>query len=198
MANEPTVYVVDDDDEVRGSLEMLLRSSGYRVQSFASARAFLAAGIGAKGGCALIDVRMPDMDGLALQREINRTIPGLPVTIMTGHGDVPMAVQAMKDGAVDFVEKPFEQSVLLAALKSALARHGKAARGAPDASAQKSLTSREQQVFDLLVLGHQNKAVAQELGISARTVEIHRGRIMNKLNAKTLADLVRLSMARNS
>src|SRR6516162_4934684 len=108
MRDKSTVYIVDDDEEVRGSLEMLLVSSGYRVQMFASAHAFLAAGVHAKGACALVDIRMPDMDGLALQREINRTLPGLPVIIMTGHGDVPMAVQAMKDGAIDFLEKPFE------------------------------------------------------------------------------------------
>jgi two-component system response regulator FixJ len=198
MTNKPTVYVVDDEEEVRSSLEMLLRSSGYSVQTFASAQAFLAAGAAARGACALIDIRMPDIDGLTLQREINKTVRGLPVVIMTGHGDIPMAVQAMKDGAVEFLEKPFEQSVLLAALKNALSRHSRAAGAAPQGKPRKALTDREQEVFALLVQGHQNKAVAHELGISTRTVEIHRGRIMDKLNARTLADLVRLSMDRNS
>jgi two-component system response regulator FixJ len=198
MHDKSTVYIVDDDAEVRGSLEMLLVSSGYRVQMFDSAHAFLAAGVQAKGACTLVDIRMPDMDGLALQREINRTIPGLPVIIMTGHGDVPMAVQAMKDGAIDFLEKPFEQAALLGALAKALARRDQPAGSGPSEGPHKALTGREREVFDLLVLGHQNKAVARELGISVRTVEIHRGRIMDKLNATTLADLVRVSMVRNS
>ena len=198
MANEPIVYVVDDDEDVRGSLEMLLRRSGYSVQTFASARAFLSAGAKAGAACALIDIRMPEMDGLALQREINRTTPGLPVVIMTGHGDVPMAVQAMKDGAVEFLEKPFERTVLLGALKNALAGPDRAASNAPPTEPTKALTDREQQVFDLLVQGHQNKIVAHKLGISVRTVEVHRSRIMEKLNAKSLADLVRLSIQRNS
>jgi len=195
MTNEWTVCVVDDDDDVRGSLEMLLRRAGYRVRQFDSARAFLAAGIAANGCCVLADIRMPEMDGLALQREINRTIAGLPVIIMTGHGDVPMAVQAMKDGAVEFLEKPFEKDMLLNALKRAFARNQKVPeQNSAAAEPRRPLTDREQEVLDLLAEGHQNKVVAHRLGISTRTVEVHRGRIMEKLNAKNLADLVRFSL----
>lgn len=194
MTVEQTICVVDDDDDVRASLEMLIRRSGYRVRAFESARAFLAASIQAKNTCVLADIRMPEMDGLALQREINRKIPGLPVVIMTGHGDVPMAVQAMKDGAVEFLEKPFEKGALLTALKTALARPSAKTQAAP--VARKPLTDREQEVLGLLVEGHQNKVVAHKLGISARTVEAHRGRIMDKLGAKNLADLVQFALGR--
>ena len=195
MPSEKTVCIVDDDDDVRSSLEMLLRRSGYTIRAFASARAFLAAGVKAKDACVLADIRMPEMDGLALQREINRTIPGMPVIIMTGHGDVPMAVQAMKDGAVEFLEKPFEKAALLNALKSAFAVRPSPPQQAPAVAPRKALTEREQEVFDLLVEGHQNKVVAYKLGISTRTVEVHRGRLMEKLGVKNLADLVRLSLA---
>jgi two-component system response regulator FixJ len=143
----------------------------------------------------LADIRMPEMDGLALQREINRTIPGLPVIIMTGHGDIPMAVQAMKDGAVEFLEKPFDKETLLGALQNALDRPMKPAN-TPLVEPRRPLTDREQEVLDLLVQGHQNKIVAHKLGISTRTVEVHRGRVMEKLNAKNLADLVRFSIER--
>ena len=196
MTTEQLVCIVDDDDEVRGSLEMLIRRSGYRVQQFASARAFLAAGIVPKNCCVLADIRMPEMDGLALQREINRTLPGLPVVIMTGHGDVPLAVQAMKDGAVEFLEKPFDKATLLGALQSAFERTKNNAQNSAKAEPRRALTDREQEVLDLLVQGHQNKIVAHKLGISTRTVEVHRGRIMEKLNARNLADLVRFSIGR--
>jgi two-component system response regulator FixJ len=196
MTAEQTICVVDDDDDVRGSLEMLIRRSGYRVRTFESARAFLAAGIQAKNTCVLADIRMPEMDGLALQREINRKIPGLPVVIMTGHGDVPMAVQAMKDGAVEFLEKPFEKRALLAALENALARHTTSAKTQTAPAARKPLTDREEEVLGLLVEGYHNKVVAHRLGISARTVEVHRGRIMDKLGARSLADLVRFAITR--
>lgn len=194
MANELMVCIVDDDDEVRGSLEMLVRRSGYKVKQFASAKAFLSAGIAAKNCCVLADIRMPEMDGLTLQREINRTIPGLPVVMMTGHGDIPMAVQAMKDGAVEFLEKPFDKETLLSALKKAFERPARATETASEQ--RRPLTEREQEVLDLLVEGHQNKIVAHKLGISTRTVEVHRGRIMEKLNARNLADLVRFSLGK--
>ncbi len=143
-----------------------------------------------------MDVQMPEMDGLALQREINRTIPGMPVIIMTGHGDVPMAVQAMKEGAVEFLEKPFERTTLLGALEIAFSRHAAQPAAAPGIASRKALTDREKGVFDLLVEGHQNKVVAHKLGISTRTVEVHRARVMDKLGARNLADLVRLSLGR--
>jgi len=196
MTREQTVCIVDDDDEVRGSLEMLIRRSGYRVKQFESARAFLAAGIAPGNCCVLADIRMPEMDGLTLQREINRTIPGLPVVIMTGHGDIPMAVQAMKDGAIEFLEKPFDKETLLGALKIAFDRPKQVVPAPAAMEPRRALTEREQEVLDLLVEGHQNKIVAHKLGISTRTVEVHRGRIMEKLNAKNLADLVRFSIGK--
>jgi two-component system response regulator FixJ len=197
MAHEPTVCVVDDDADIRDSLQILL-ARRYRVQTFESARAFLDAGVKAGSTCVLADIRMPEMDGLALQREINRTIPGLPVIIMTGHGDVPMAVQAMKEGAVEFLEKPFERAALLAAIESAFSRlkASPAAAPASEPVARRALTEREKDVFDLLVEGHQNKTIAHKLGISTRTVEVHRARVMDKLGARSLADLVRLSLGR--
>lgn len=198
MTHERTICIVDDDDDVRGSLEMLIRRSGYRVKQFESARAFLSAGIAAKDCCVLADIRMPEMDGLTLQREINRTTPGLPVVIMTGHGDIPMAVQAMKDGAVEFLEKPFDKDTLLNALKAAFERRTQPAQAGAATESRRALTDREREVLDLLVQGHQNKIVAHKLGISTRTVEVHRGRIMEKLNAKNLADLVRFSLGRQA
>ena len=189
MTISKTVCIVDDDADVRDSLQMLLGRAGYRVLSFDSGRAFLAAGIKPGNTCVLADIRMPEMDGLALQREINRTIPGLSVVIMTGHGDVPMAVQAMKEGAVDFLEKPFDKASVVSALEKAFAKSAPAESS--EANAHKPLTEREREVFDLLVEGHQNKVIAYKLGISTRTVEVHRGRIMQKLGAKSLADLVK-------
>ncbi len=193
MANDWTVCVIDDDADVRESLVMLLRRK-YRTLAFDSARAFLAADVNAEHSCALIDIRMAEMDGLQLQREIRRTMPGLPVIIMSGHGDVPMAVQAMKDGALEFLEKPFEKAILLGALEAAFARSATLDR--PTEEPRKALTGREKEIFDLLVEGHQNKVVAHKLGISTRTVEVHRRRIMDKLNAKNLADLVRHALSR--
>lgn len=191
MANDKTVYVIDDDVDVRESLVLLVQRT-YRTVAFESARAFLAAGVSAKDSCALIDIRMPEMDGLQLQREIRRTMPELPVIIMTGHGDVPMAVQAMKDGAIEFLEKPFEKAIVLGALEAAFLR----STTSDNPKQRKALTDRENEVFSLLVEGHQNKVVGHKLGISTRTVEVHRRRIMDKLNAKNLADLVRHALSR--
>jgi two-component system response regulator FixJ len=192
------VYVVDDDADVRASLEMLLRRLGYRILAFDSARAFLGASIAATDSCVLADVRMPKMDGLALQREIKRTIPGLPVIMMTGHGDVAMAVQAMKEGAIEFLEKPFEKAALIGALENAFSKALPVSveHATFEQRLKKSLTDREREVFDLLVEGHQNKMIAHKLGISARTVEVHRSRVMDKLGAKNLADLVKRSLSR--
>lgn len=193
MANDRIVCVIDDDADVRESLVMLL-GRRYRTLAFESARAFLAANVSVNNTCVLVDIRMPEMDGLQLQREIRRTMPGLPVIIMTGHGDVPMAVQAMKDGAIEFLEKPFEKAMLLGALESAFARTTFPGRSRQEP--RKALTDREQEIFDLLVEGHQNKVVAHKLGISTRTVEVHRRHIMDKLAAKNLADLVRHALSR--
>jgi two-component system response regulator FixJ len=193
-----TVCVVDDDADVRDSLELLLRRLGYRVLTFDSARAFLGAGVKSADTCVLADVRMPEMDGLALQREIKRTTPDLPVIMMTGHGDVAMAVQAMKEGAIEFLEKPFEKAVLISALEGAFARlePSKADQSVTEQRLKTSLTDREREVFDLLVDGHQNKVIAHKLGISTRTVEVHRARVMDKMGAKSLAELVKRSLLR--
>ncbi|MGZ5896054.1 MAG: response regulator transcription factor [Rhizomicrobium sp.] len=199
MSGERTVCVVDDDPDVRDSLQMLLGRSGFRILAFESARAFLQAGIKAENSCVLADIRMPEMDGLALQREINRIIPGLPVIIMTGHGDVPLAVQAMKAGAIEFLEKPFEKATLLDAIESAF-QHVKVvadfSKSRPEQRPDRVLTDREREVFDLLIEGQQNKVIAHKLGISTRTVEVHRARVMEKLGARNLADLVKHSMSR--
>jgi two-component system, LuxR family, response regulator FixJ len=196
MSDERIVYIVDDDADVRDSLEMLLRRMGYRILPFDSARALLAAGVAPSHSCVLADVRMPDMDGLALQRELKRKLPDLPVIMMTGHGDVAMAVQAMKEGAIEFLEKPFEKESLIDAIENAFARMpaANAEQAISEQRLKKSLTEREREVFDLLVEGHQNKMIAFKLGISTRTVEVHRARIMDKLEAKNLADLVKRSL----
>jgi two-component system, LuxR family, response regulator FixJ len=193
MANDRTVYVIDDDVDVRESIVLLLHRK-YRTLAFESARAFLTAGVSTKDSCALVDIRMPEMDGLQLQREIRRTMPELPVIIMTGHGDVPMAVQAMKDGAIEFLEKPFEKESVMGALEAAFL--GTNTLDHRRSEPRKTLTDRENEVFSLLVEGYQNKVVGHKLGISTRTVEVHRRRIMDKLNAKNLADLVRHALSR--
>lgn len=199
MSGDKTVCIVDDDPDVRDSLQMLLARSGYRILAFESARVFLQAGIKAENTCVLADIRMPEMDGLALQREINQTIPGLPVIIMTGHGDVPLAVQAMKAGAIEFLEKPFEKATLLDAVETAF-QHIKVAaefvRSQPEHRPDRVLTEREKEVFDLLIEGQQNKVIAHKLGISTRTVEVHRARVMEKLGARNIADLVKNSLSR--
>jgi two-component system response regulator FixJ len=198
MSNPESVCVVDDDADVRDSLEILLRRSGYAVRCFASARDFLDAGPAAARSCVLADVRMPEMDGFALQREIGRRWPNLPVVIMTGHGDIPMAVKAMRAGAIDFLEKPFERPALIEAIKRALAQADTppgAVRATAGPVPREVLTERELEVFRLLVEGDQNKVVAHKLDISVRTAEAHRAKLMSKLGARNLADLVRLSFA---
>jgi two-component system response regulator FixJ len=199
MSQADSICVVDDDADVRDSLEILLRRSGYAVRCFASARDFLEAGPSATRSCVLADVRMPEMDGFALQREIARRWPKLPVVIMTGHGDIPMAVKAMRAGAIDFLEKPFEKPALIDAINRALA-HADApdAPAAPKPVPRELLTEREFEIFQLLVEGHQNKVVAHKLDISVRTAEAHRAKLMSKLGARNLADLVRLSFAGES
>ncbi len=198
MTNEALVFVVDDDPDVRDSLRSLLEAAGFAVKDFGSAKAFLAES-GSTGGCLIADIRMPEMDGLELQEEIVRRGSGLPVVIITGHGDVPLAVRAMKAGAVDFIEKPFDDELLLASVRRAL-EIGKAtrSRAAEAAAAERMLallTPREKSVLEQLVVGRSNKVAAYELGISPRTVEIHRAHIMDKMNARSLSDLVRISLA---
>lgn len=197
MSDAKTVCIVDDDADVRDSLAMLLQRSGYQTLSFDSARAFLQAGVKGSQHCVLADIRMPEMDGLALQLELKRTQPDVPVLIMTGHGDIPMAVQAMKAGAIDFLEKPFEKPALLAALVRAFEAQTRDDAGNKRINEPKrqELTERERAVFNLLVEGLQNKVIAHKLGISARTVEVHRRRVMEKTGARNLAELVKMALS---
>ena len=192
------VFVVDDDADIRDSMKLLLEVAGFKVRSFTSARHFLA-DREPKLGCLIADVRMPDMSGLELQVEVSRRHIGLPVIIITGHGDVPLAVQAMKAGAIDFLEKPFDDDLMLASVKRAMEIGSQARSRSADAKLAKdllsALTPRERSVLDRLVQGRPNKIVAHELGISPRTVEIHRAHIMTKMEASSLSDLVRLVLA---
>ena len=193
------ICVVDDDAAMRASLCALLESADYEVRAFASARAFLDAREGASCVCLIADIRMPDIDGLALQEELNRKRAGIPVIIITGHGDVTLAVRAMKAGALDFIEKPFADDLLLGAVARAAADDGRAREKAAEAEGAAAhlaaLSLRERQVLERLVAGKANKVVAYELGISPRTVEIHRANVMDKMQAKSLSELVRLALA---
>jgi FixJ family two-component response regulator len=196
---ESTVYVVDDDPAVRDGLKALLTVSGYRIEAFDSAESFLAAADRGAVGCAILDIRMPGMNGLELQRELKRRGIALPVVIVTGHGDVPLAVAALKAGAVDFLEKPFDSDALLASIAEALRRNAAARVSTFDrdtvAARVAQLTPREREVMDLVVAGHPNKVVADRLGIAVRTVEIHRARVMEKTEARNLSELIRMAIA---
>jgi RNA polymerase sigma factor (sigma-70 family) len=193
------VYVVDDDDAVRDSLQWLLEASRYRVIGFDSAEKFLADHDPAAIAVAIVDVRMPGMSGLELQDElIARGVP-YPIIFITGHGDVPMAVSTMKKGAVDFIEKPFDQDALKALVERMLgearARASETERRRISEALVAKLTPREQQVLERIVAGRLNKQIADDLGISIKTVEAHRANIMDKLNANTVADLMRTVLA---
>ncbi|GLV27259.1 response regulator FixJ [Sphingobium sp. Cam5-1] len=197
MSEPFPIYVVDDDEAIRRSLSFLLKTSGYAVRLFEGGTAFLKEAAGLEPGCVLLDVRMPDIDGLEVQRELRARGVMLPVVIMTGHGDIDMAVAAMKAGASDFIEKPFEKAALLgcveAARRVAVADRGAGAR-AEDARARLNvLTDRERDVLDGLVEGLPNKTIAFDLGISPRTVEIHRANLMQKLEVKSLAEALRIA-----
>lgn len=199
MAEKLPVFVVDDDASVLKSLKALIRAHGHPTFTYASAEEFLADYDEDMKGCLLLDVRMPGMNGLTLQSRLESKKSSLPVVIITGHGDVPRAVQAMKAGAIDFIEKPFSDEVLLESISRAHAiieRGGPALGDAEDAVERlNQLTPREREVLDQLVLGHPNKTIAHELRISPRTVEIHRARIKEKLGARSLSDLIRTIMA---
>ena len=196
MTREPTVFVVDDDEAVRRFLGGLIASVGLRVEAYASAREFLDAFEPGAPGCLLLDIRMPGMSGLELQKELAEREVRLPVIILTGHGDVQVAVHAMKAGAVDFIEKPFNNELLLDRIQKAVAESVEAdgVRVQHDeiTSRIKLLTPRERQVMDLVVAGETNKGVARRLDISEKTVEIHRAKTMEKMRAKSLADLVKM------
>jgi two-component system response regulator FixJ len=210
--SDRVVHVVDDDDAVRRSLSLLLRAAGYTVQEHVSAEAMLAvldAVPQAPGACAIVDVRMAGMDGLALQQRLAAR-PGapIPVVIVTGHADVPLAVQAMRNGAVDFIEKPYPPGRMLAAVVDALAAAQAAAQSASTlfgrrrsdrehevaAARLASLTVREREVLSALVAGKSNKVIARDLGLSPRTVEAHRAALMDRLGVKSLAEAIRLAL----
>ena len=193
-----TVHVVDDDSAVRRSLERLLDAAGFHVVSYQSPAAFLNAASGLSAGCVLLDIRMPGVDGLEVQARLNRLRVNLPVIVMTGHGDVPSAVRAMKAGAVDFLEKPFDDETLLNAIGGAFAKASRLIGGDREAvrAAQRiaTLSPREREVLDALLAGRPNKVIAFDLNISVRTVEVHRARMMERLGTKQFADAIRLAV----
>jgi two-component system response regulator FixJ len=194
----PTVFIVDDDDAVRDSLGALVESAGLTAEPFASGIQFLDALGPERTGCVLLDVQMPDLGGLEIQERLAASQPALHVIIITGHGDVPLAVKAMKAGAVDFIEKPFDDGVLLDCVQRALAESQRGQAGEAAAAGLEGLgqlTPRERDVLHQLIVGNPNKVIAYELGISPRTVEVHRARVMEKMQAKSLSHLVRMALA---
>lgn len=198
MSSEPTVFVVDDDQAMRTSLQWLIESTGMQVRTFASADSFLAAYYPGRAGCLLVDVRMPGMSGLELQAYLAREGHQLPVIIITGHGDVAMAVKAMKSGAVDFIEKPFHDEDLLRSIRKALEidqrlRMTQGTRAEVSARLAE-LTPREHEVMAMVTDGRSNKEIAAALGVTAKTVEAHRARVMEKMRAESLAELVRMAL----
>jgi two-component system, LuxR family, response regulator FixJ len=198
MPNEEVVHVVDDDLAVRQSLSFLLASEGLPVRLYESASAFLERVGELSAGCIVTDVRMPGIDGIELLRRLKAHGITLPVIVMTGHADIPLAVEAMKQGAVEFIEKPFDDHPFLAAIRSALAHGQEHASGEAQAkevhARVQSLSERERQVLDGLVEGKANKGIAHDLGISPRTVEIYRANVMSKMHAKSLSEVVRMAM----
>ncbi|BCJ89677.1 transcriptional regulatory protein FixJ [Terrihabitans soli] len=197
MAVDQLICVVDDDEPARKSLSFLLSTSGFWPASFESGPAFLDSKEFSQCRCVIADVRMPDMSGIELLRRAKTKRPDLCVVIITGHGDVPLAVEAMKAGAADFIEKPYDDERLLAAVNQALANTGSPEEHGRHDIVERygRLSQREQEVMRSLVKGNPNKVIGHELGISARTVEIHRAHVMTKMQAKNLADLVRMSIA---
>lgn len=194
-----TVHIVDDEETVRKSLAFLLTMNGFAVRVHNSATDFLAFAPGISNGCLVTDLRMPDMSGVELLRALQAAQAMLPAIVITGHGDVPMAVEAMRAGALDFIEKPFEDQVLIEAIGRAATQLEETRPGANDIAAiqarLKELTEREQQVLSRVVAGHANKTIAYDLSISPRTVEVHRANVMSKMQAKSLPELVRMALA---
>ena len=197
--SDRVVYLVDDDEAIRRSAGLMLKTSGYQVKAFTSGVELLKEAKELSPGCILLDVRMPEMDGLQVQKALQERGVGFPVIVMTGHGDVGVAVQAMKAGAVDFIEKPFEKTVLLSAIEEGIARIEQAGRSrarAEEAQVRlQALTPRERDVLEGLVRGHPNKTIAYDLDISPRTVEIHRANLMSKLEVASLSEALRIAFA---
>ena len=198
MSAAPRVFIVDDDEAVRDSLQALLEAKGHTVSAYEHAEAFLNAYRPGQPGCALVDLRMPGMDGLALLEQLRAKGSQLPVVMVTGHGDIALAVQAMKSGAIDFIEKPYSNDSILAVVDRALAMAGSFLDEiipAEIAGSIAELTPREREVLELLVGGKPNKIIAHELQISPRTVEIHRANLMKRMQADSLSHLVRMALA---
>jgi two-component system response regulator FixJ len=194
METEPTVHIVDNDGAVRRSLECLLHAAGFKSMAYKTALSFLDAAPGASAGCVLLDVRMPEMEGLDLQARLNRLGCPLQVIMMTGSGEVEDAVRAMKAGAVDFIEKPFDDERLLGAIGEALGLSERSTRNREAAERVDTLSPRERQVLDALSAGRPNKVIAYDLGISVRTVEVHRARMLERLGVRSLAEAIRLAV----
>jgi two-component system response regulator FixJ len=197
MKEKPaTVFVVDDDDAVRTSLRLLLKSVGLPVETFGSAQEFLDAFDAERAGCLVLDIRMPGMSGLELQQRLNEIHAIIPIVFITGHGDVPMAVEAMQHGAVDFIQKPFRDQDLIDRINQALEKDRENRAGLKERDAirrrMQQLTPREREVLNLVTQGKANKVIAGDLNVSQRTVEIHRARVMEKMGASSLAYLVRM------
>ena len=198
MKKNPVVMVVDDDSGVRNAMRSLLKSVGLESALYASAQEFLAAYQPAQPGVLVLDIRMPGMSGLELQQQLNLKGAVIPVIFMTGHGDIPMAVEAMQHGAFDFLQKPFRDQDLLDRIQRAIVKDAEQRQSLGETARIKahleSLTAREREVLDLMTQGKQNKVIAQDLGVSPRTVEIHRARVMEKMAAHSVAQLVRMML----
>ncbi len=197
MASEPVVHLIDDDEGVRQAVSFLLATAGFAVRVYESALAFLDALPTVQSGCIITDIRMPGMDGLELQRQLKTRKVALPIIVITGNADVPLAVEAMKAGAVDLIEKPFSDDALLSAIGSAIDRHAVNAERDSELAAIRNrlatLSPREREVLDGLLAGLPNKTIAYDLKISARTVEVHRANLMTRMGAHSLAELVRMA-----
>ncbi len=193
------VYIVDDDDAVRHSLELLIQSVGLQTKCFSSAQTFLSAYDPVKPACLVLDVRMPEMSGLELQRVLHERQIFVPVVIVTGHGDVPLAVRAMKEGAIEVLEKPFNDQALLDAITEAVATSSKAFKEQVERAdflcRATQLSPREREIMDMLVLGKGSKEIAGQLGISSKTVDVHRIHIMEKMNVKSVVELTRMAVS---
>lgn len=199
MADKRLIHIVDDEESIRRSAKFMLSTSGFAVETWESGVAFLKEARHAEAGCVLLDVRMPEMDGLQVQEELHRRGIAMPVIILTGHGDVSTAVRAMKQGAVDFIEKPFEKATLLTAIDAAFERLADNAAGETQRADAEvmlgKLTPREREVLDGLAKGFPNKTIAYDLNISSRTVEVHRANLMSKLEVRSLSDALRVAFA---
>jgi len=197
MIVEPTIYVVDDDTAVRESVVAILESAGLFTEDYDSSEAFLESMRPNIRGCVVLDLRMPKFSGLEVMARLNERQATLPIVVVTGHADVTMAVRAMKAGAVDFIEKPIDSEILLNSVRKTLPGREKPCLIGPAARSRSlmQLTTREREVLEHLVAGHQNKAIAHEMGISRRTVEIHRARVMHKMAARSLSHLIRMALA---